>query len=476
MRSFFAVLAVCAAPVPAAAQVPKELDFVPRDSFAFVTVKVSDVWDSPTLRPVRANFESLPKILEPAVGFGEADVERVTLFWPMFWESPGADTPFIAVTTRKPYDRAKVEKALKLVDARLRPSRGGEATKLPGDPLFYVTDPGGYVIPLGDRTLVICPGGPRIPDAPVGIALLAQTLNKSDDGPQAAPLALAGKHTVVASFRVSEATAFLKRSKLPADFAPLEDAQSVVVTGDIGKSVTATVKATFPNAESAKKATDAISKLSDLGAGELRAKKKLVGKESAAVDAMLTAVIQGLENAWFATDGPVVTAKAELELTPERVKSFARLPAELAEHIDLADKRKREINNLKQFGLALQNHHDAFEHLPNNVTDKAGKPLLSWRVLILPYIDHGDLYKKFKLDEPWDSEANKKLIPLMPKIYTVPGRDAPAGETFYQSFTAPEKLDGGSPLLIPGVKREFLGISDGTSNTALVTEAADSVI
>ncbi len=173
MRSLLAFVTVLATSVPATAQVPKELDFFPRDSFGFVTVKVSDVWDSPTLRPVRANFESLPKLLEPAVGFGEADVERVTLFWPMFWDSPAGDVPFIAVTTRKPYDRAKVEKALKLVDARLRPARGSEATKLPGNPLFYVTDPGGFVIPLGDRTLVISPGGPRIPDAPVLIALLA---------------------------------------------------------------------------------------------------------------------------------------------------------------------------------------------------------------------------------------------------------------------------------------------------------------
>ncbi len=283
---------------------------------------------------------------------------------------------------------------------------------------------------------------------------------------------MAGKHTVVASFRVSEATAFLKRSRLPADFAPLEDAQSVLVTGDIGKSVTAAMKATFPNAESAKRATDAISKLVDLAAGELRAKKKLAEKESVAAHALFETAIRGLENAWFATDGSAVTAKVEMELTPERVKTLAGLPGEL----ELARRRNQEISNLKQIGLAFHNHESAFGCLPTNGTDKAGKPLLSWRVAILPYLDHGDLYKKFKLDEPWDSEANEKLIPLMPKIYSVPDRDAPAGETYYQTFTAPENLDGGSPLLVPGVKRQFAGITDGTSNTVAVTEAADPVV
>src|SRR5262249_31558780 len=55
--------------------------------------------------------------------------------------------------------------------------------------------------------------------------------------------------------------------------------------------------------------------------------------------------------------------------------------------------------------------------------DAKGKPLLSWRVHILPYLDDDEsakLYKKFKLDEPWDSEHNKKLIPNMPKVFANP--------------------------------------------------------
>src|SRR6478735_7398561 len=95
---------------------------------------------------------------------------------------------------------------------------------------------------------------------------------------------------------------------------------------------------------------------------------------------------------------------------------------------------KTASNNLKQIALAWHNYEAANGCLPNDVTDGKGKPILSWRVLILPYIEEEGLYKGFKLDEPWDSENNKKLIDAMPKLFApVRGKTDP-GMTFYQSF------------------------------------------
>ena len=54
---------------------------------------------------------------------------------------------------------------------------------------------------------------------------------------------------------------------------------------------------------------------------------------------------------------------------------------------------------------------------PAAICDKDGKPLLSWRVAILPYLEQGDLYKQFHLDEPWDSPHNSSLIEKMPGTY-----------------------------------------------------------
>ena len=54
--------------------------------------------------------------------------------------------------------------------------------------------------------------------------------------------------------------------------------------------------------------------------------------------------------------------------------------------------------------------------------------------MILPYIEQDNLYKQFKLDEPWDSEHNKKLIDKMPKVYALPNNLSKPGLTHYRVF------------------------------------------
>jgi hypothetical protein len=107
--------------------------------------------------------------------------------------------------------------------------------------------------------------------------------------------------------------------------------------------------------------------------------------------------------------------------------------------------------------------------------DKDGRPLLSWRVLVLSYLEEGDLYREFRLDEPWDSPHNVALLPRKPKVYAPPPglpaaeRAGPAG-TFYQVFTGPgTAFDGAAGLRLP---QDF---PDGPSHTILVTEAGEPV-
>jgi len=127
-------------------------------------------------------------------------------------------------------------------------------------------------------------------------------------------------------------------------------------------------------------------------------------------------------------------------------------------------------NNLKQIALAWHNYEAANGCFPNDVLDAKGKPILSWRVLILPYIEEDRLYKAFKLDEPWDSDNNRKLIDAMPKLFApVRGKSDP-GMTYYQSFT------GKNAVLKPGEKTTFASITDGTSNTLMVAEAAKPIV
>lgn len=139
----------------------------------------------------------------------------------------------------------------------------------------------------------------------------------------------------------------------------------------------------------------------------------------------------------------------------------------------ITDEQLRQAkNNLKQIGIALHAYHDTYGHLPANITDKAGKPLLSWRVAILPFVEADELYREFKLDEPWDSKTNKKLVEKMPQVYT-PVRATTKEKvlTFLQGFDGPDTtFELGKRLRIPA------SFPDGTSNTIAVVEAGEPVV
>jgi len=142
-------------------------------------------------------------------------------------------------------------------------------------------------------------------------------------------------------------------------------------------------------------------------------------------------------------------------------------------------RRMQSSNNLKQIILAMHNYHDVYRGFPAAcVTDKNGKPLLSWRVLILPFMEQGRLFDQFHFDEPWDSPHNKKLIPLMPKGFRSPNSSAAPGKTVYLGnasedgiFITPKDKERGKKTPI-GVS--FRDIRDGTSNTIAVLEVNDS--
>jgi hypothetical protein len=125
------------------------------------------------------------------------------------------------------------------------------------------------------------------------------------------------------------------------------------------------------------------------------------------------------------------------------------------------------VNKLKNIVLAMHHFENVKGRFPARaIYDEAGRPLLSWRVQILPYLDQEKLYAKFKLNEPWDSEHNKKLIDQMPAEFASP-------------FVG-VKENGKTPFVVPiADKTMFNGkegvrifdITDGTSNTIMIATA-----
>jgi hypothetical protein len=130
-----------------------------------------------------------------------------------------------------------------------------------------------------------------------------------------------------------------------------------------------------------------------------------------------------------------------------------------------AAQRTQSMNNMKQIGLAMFNFESTFGRFPKRTIDgDDGKPKLSWRVAILPYIEQQELYSQFHLDEPWDSPHNKELIAKMPATYARPGTDPTKGLTPYMV------LDADGALFDDDDGPKIADVTDGTSNTIMTVE------
>lgn len=127
-------------------------------------------------------------------------------------------------------------------------------------------------------------------------------------------------------------------------------------------------------------------------------------------------------------------------------------------------------SHLRDLALALHNHHSAMKRFPSPLVGLTGKARqLSWRVDLLPFLNEEELYKEFRLEEPWDSEHNKRLIPRMPSVFRCPqSKHAPSSGL--STFVLPSHADSMWPadrLL------DFKDILDGSSNTIMIVEAKD---
>jgi len=141
-----------------------------------------------------------------------------------------------------------------------------------------------------------------------------------------------------------------------------------------------------------------------------------------------------------------------------------------------AARRMQCANNIKQIVLALHNHHDAIGALPPLYSvDANGRPLHSWRVQILPYIEQIALYDAIRHNEPWDSEYNKQFHDRMPAVFGCPSNPGRlctyaviAGEVFVPATTAMRAAERHAR------GNTFAVITDGTSNTLAVVEVREA--
>ncbi len=200
---------------------------------------------------------------------------------------------------------------------------------------------------------------------------------------------------------------------------------------------------------------------------------------------VLTATAAGMAMAWGTAgkpgvveqppenDPPAVAIAAAAPLDPTAAQQGQDPPAVAAAAPRDPAAVKRKQNNVKQVGLAMYNYLDAHGRLPAPaIQGPDGKPLLSWRVAILPYLDENELYQSFKLDEPWDSPHNKPLLERMPYLYAA----APQPPSQAQGSLTPFRVFIGQGTPFEGGRGPRLAdITDGLDQTILVVEADESV-
>ncbi|HZT80971.1 MAG TPA: DUF1559 domain-containing protein, partial [Gemmataceae bacterium] len=368
-----AVLSAADRPKPAErAALPDDLDRIPPASIFTLTVRVADLWGHESAKGVREMFRKQPGLAQDfgkLLGAAPADIDRLTLVM----AEPRQHGPVFAVATVKPYDRAKVLRAA-VPDAKEEKVKGKYALHANKDhqAVWFVSERAYFVGDPGDLAEVI----------------EMKADGKKGGGLDAALKAAAGKHVAVLGVntqRINEE--FANQFPPQAEpYKPLLEARSAVATLDLGKEMTAAARLEFANETAAGEGEKAAKALTELGRQFLAKVQGDLGQDKGA--AQLVGVLKqagaALKAARVRKQGAALEAKATIQAEPA-VLAAAALDA--VQRIRLAALRIQSTNNLKQLALALHSYHDTYGSFPPAaVYGPDGKPLLSWRVLILPFL------------------------------------------------------------------------------------------
>jgi hypothetical protein len=357
------------------------------------------------------------------------------------------------ITANKPFDKTAILKKEKVTT----PDANG----------FYKVESETWLHFPNDKTLVA-----------VTPELAQQYLNGYAKNPTGWPMTAeltraASGHTAFAAINTTKIPGEAKK-EVEGQFAALTSAQKVVVTANLkGKELSVGVRGTFPDAATATKAKEQVQSLLEMASGFVDMFAS--GKELAEFGSVKPAV-QEAQRAIKAARIDVSGSDVTLAMSYKADFDIGAMVTEAVKKVGEAAGRMKAQNNLKQIGIALHNYESTYGKLPIHgvvangapLTRPNDKPLLSWRVALLPYIEQDNLYKQFRLNESWDSPHNKALIEKMPAIFASVEKPGKPGYTHLQMVIGQNAM--------PTTGMSIVGITDGTSNTIAVIEAAEPVI
>jgi hypothetical protein len=153
---------------------------------------------------------------------------------------------------------------------------------------------------------------------------------------------------------------------------------------------------------------------------------------------------------------------------------FAVLMLSLPRDSGGANARGQCQNNLMAIAFALKGYHAQHGSFPPAyIADKNGKPLHSWRVLLLPYLERADVLRQYRFDEPWDGPNNRYLAVNRPRVYACPAdpqQRQRSAATSYLAVVGPGVAwTGKKPVKLSDIR-------DNPHSTILVVEVINSEI
>ena len=465
------------------AQQPEDLKLVPGNAVLAVHMDLAKLWQSESMNDMRELLKKAgPKALielEKRFIPDPTTVETVTGFV-MFPKNPGSPPEFaFLISLKKPVK----EKAL-----FLSAMPDGETIKKDGINMVVKDDIG----------LILMNQGKLIA---VGAPSLLPTLGKNT-APAKGDFARFLKGNAAGLINAA-----INLEPIPKEvFAFAPPPFNAIVNGiqymEAGIAVEKTIRLsttiTYEKEDQAKAALETVKGFAKMGLAEMVEPRKEVEKRVFPKDQVganpLTdlpeflaalaglAILNEAEN--LLKNPPITLAGTSLkaDYTAPQISSNALIPTTAiaigmllpaVQKVREAAQRTSSINNLKQIALAMHNYNSTYGAFPAAAIcdKKTGKPLLSWRVAILQYIEEEALYKQFKMDEPWDSEHNLKLAKNMPKIYFHPKANKPGDDkTHYRLFY------GKGATFELNKSTQLTNITDGTSNTIMAVEAEEPVV
>jgi hypothetical protein len=483
---------------------PADLDLIPRDAAAFVSIRFADLLENSGVKraqerlareipDLKLPLERWQEQMEKETGTDPKIVERMTIVFlalPTLADPKSIENSGCAfIKTAKPYDPTKV---LETLGTGYLEQRLGDRTYYvaagESNSATYLADD--HVFVSGSRTTVaevLRRLGLSTPDGRLRDALSQVSEdNQITIGLNPPPMLRQIGQSIPDSYQALRPLLALQSA------AVLVRLKSTLQPTPFGDTLFLEARLVFPDDHSSKQGLEAVkSGLAQLQK-DLRTALPQLEKQS-------QAEFPALEKTGRSQLVPIMKWVAQFSnrfddsldsrevLQQERtVVARVRLVADLPEwSVDWArffflfygaesiTNKSASQEKLRRLAEAMFDYcaKQAEDRLPPHAKFSSdGKPLLSWRVLLLPMLGEKELFRQFHFDEPWDSEHNRKLLTKMPRIFVSPNDGSPTpGTTYYQVFVGKDTLFEERD----GLPRSE--VAKRGANTLLIVEAADAV-